>query len=127
MDRKYVCRCYNCLSFDQFWCKAVGKIRGRRSQVRHIVNNIHVNRFHKYSDAALKKHIENRLTADWETHGVADRIRVTVKEGVVTLFGDVNTWPEYMEAARAASLVDGVWEVVNQLRVAGVNYPFNPS
>jgi osmotically-inducible protein OsmY len=95
--------------------------------VRHIVNNIHVNRFHKYSDAALKKHIENRLTADWETHGVADRIRVTVKEGVVTLFGDVNTWPEYMEAARAASLVDGVWEVVNQLRVAGVNYPFNPS
>jgi osmotically-inducible protein OsmY len=93
--------------------------------VRDVINDIHINKYHKYSDAALKEHIEKRFASDWETHRAADHIRITVNKGIVTLSGDVNTWSEYREAAEVASLTDGVWELINRLRVTGVNYPWN--
>jgi osmotically-inducible protein OsmY len=93
--------------------------------VRDVINNITVNKIIKHSDRALKDRIKERLSANWETHWVADQIEVGVKDGVVTLAGDVTTWSEYKEAARIASLTDGVWGVVNRLRVLDVDYPWD--
>ena len=89
--------------------------------VTEVINLITVNRTIRRSDRALK----DRLAADWETHPVADRIQVSVKGGVVTLAGDVDTWSESKEAARIASLTYGVWEVLNRLRVKDVDYPWD--
>lgn len=93
--------------------------------VRDVINNIRVNKIIKHSDRALKDRIKERLAANWETHWVADQIKVGVKDAVVTLAGDVNTWSEYKEAARIASLTGGVWGVVNRLRVIDVAYPWD--
>jgi osmotically-inducible protein OsmY len=93
--------------------------------VRDVINNIRVNKIIKHSDRALKDRIKERLAANWETHWVADQIKVGVKDGVVTLAGDVNTWSEYKEASRIASLTGGVWGVVNRLRVIDVAYPWD--
>ena len=101
------------------------EVASRILGVRDVINSIHVNRFHKHSDAGLKKRIETRLTADGETRRIADHILVSVDEGIVTLSGEVDTWSEYKEAARTASLTDGVWEVVNRLRVSGASYPWD--
>jgi osmotically-inducible protein OsmY len=101
-----------------------GDLASRILGVRDVVNLLEVMRSDKYSDAAVENRLRSRLKGDWETHGVADQINITVKKGVVTLSGDVNTWSEYKEAARAAYLTDGVWEVVNRLEVLGVNYPW---
>jgi osmotically-inducible protein OsmY len=93
--------------------------------VRDVINNITVSKIIKHIDRALKDRIKERLAANWETHWVAGQIEVGVKDGVVTLAGDVTTWSEYKEAARIASLTDGVWGVVNRLRVVDVDYPWD--
>ena len=100
------------------------EVASRILGVRDVLNHLEVSRLDKYSDTALEERLRSRLKADWETHSVADQIDIKAKSGVATLSGEVNTWSEYREAARAASLTDGVWEVVNRLRVVGVDYPW---
>ena len=92
--------------------------------VRDVINKIRVNSITRYSDEALEARIENRLLSNWETRRVVDRIKVNVKDGMVTIAGDVNNWAEYKEAARLASLTDGTRGVINRLRVIDVNYPW---
>jgi len=100
------------------------EVASRILGVRDVLNHLEVSRLDKYSDTALEERLRSRLKADWETHSVADQIDIKAKNGVATLSGEVTTWSEYKEAARAASLTDGVWEVVNRLRVVGVDYPW---
>jgi osmotically-inducible protein OsmY len=99
-------------------------IASRILGVKDVVNDLEMSGLDKYSDTALVKRLRNRLKADWETHSVADKISIKAKNGVATLSGEVNTWSEYKEAARVASSTDGIGEVVNRLRVAGVDYPW---
>lgn len=95
--------------------------------VREVINKITVNAVPRYNDASLKARIETRLTSNWETRWVADQIKVYVENGMVTLAGDVDTWAEYKEAARVASLTEGTRSVINRLRVIDVNYPWTQS
>lgn len=92
--------------------------------VREVLNNIMVNPFPRYSDAALTHRIEDRLAGNWETYRVADRIAVKVKDGKATLTGQVDNWAQYREAAEVTLLTDGVWSLDNQLRVAAADYPW---
>jgi osmotically-inducible protein OsmY len=93
--------------------------------VADVVNNVDATWQPKYTDAALRERILNRLAANWETWPVAGQIAVVVDHGQVTLSGEVNTWPEYDEAGRVAFLTDGIWSVDNELTVAGVPYDWN--
>ena len=92
--------------------------------VREVVNDITINPFPKYSNTALVRRIEDRLTGNWETYRVADRITVKVNDGKVTLTGQVDSWAEYREAAEVTLLTDGVWSLDNQLTVAAAKYPW---
>jgi osmotically-inducible protein OsmY len=100
------------------------EVASRILGIKDVVNDLEMSRLDKYSDTALEERLRNRLKADWETHSVADQIEIKAKNGVATLSGEVNTWSEYEEAARVATLTDGIWEVVNRLRVVGVDYPW---
>jgi osmotically-inducible protein OsmY len=92
--------------------------------VRGVENGLTVNWVPRFHDAALAERIVERLGANWETRWVADSIRVQVHGGVATLTGDVNTWSERHEAGRLAYLTDGIWSVVNKVRVRNVEYPW---
>lgn len=97
-------------------------IASRVKGVQKVINQITVRRISGYSDATLKKRIRNRLAHNGQTHWIADQIDLQVKDGVVTLTGEVNTWAEYTEAAYVAALSDGVKSVVNRLKIKSVHY-----
>ena len=95
-----------------------GRIRG----VRAINNAIDIGWKPKYRDASLEDRIRARLQANSETRWVVDKIDLRVEGGKVTLTGVVQTWVQWREAARVASLIDGVWAVDNRLTIANANY-----
>lgn len=63
----------------------------------------------------LKRNVETELS--WEPSVDAAEIGVSVKEGVVTLSGQVKSYWEKWSAERAASRVAGVRAIVNELEV----------
>jgi osmotically-inducible protein OsmY len=67
------------------------------------------------NDRDLREAVEQAL--DWEPIINARNIGVSVKDGVVTLSGHVNTFPERREAEKVAGLVRGVKAVVCELEV----------
>jgi osmotically-inducible protein OsmY len=91
--------------------------------VRAVVNDILVQPAVGYSDEALKERIEARLAANWRTRSVAPRIHVVVEDGSATLTGEIDSWPERMEAGRIARLVEGVSDVTNDLSLVGSESP----
>jgi osmotically-inducible protein OsmY len=103
---------------NSFWDKAhaydvVSSIEG----VRGVINNIKVHYSAEYTDASIRKRIQDRLAANAETMWVADDIKVTVNNGKATLTGTVNYWSEYDAAEDVAFKTNGVWAVTNQLNV----------
>jgi osmotically-inducible protein OsmY len=66
-------------------------------------------------DLSIKDDVEDEL--QWEPGINAAEIGVAVKEGIVTLTGQVASYAEKMAAARAAARVTGVKVVVNELEV----------
>jgi osmotically-inducible protein OsmY len=68
------------------------------------------------SDRDLREEVEEAL--DWEPIINAKRITVSVEDGVVTLTGHVDSYPQKREAEKVAGLVRGVKAVVCQLHVA---------
>jgi osmotically-inducible protein OsmY len=101
-------------------------VAGRVRAVRGVVNEIRVQPSTgtntEHSDAALAKEIRDSFRRRWTTSRVADRIRVSVKDGVATLTGDLDTWDERLEAGRVAFGTEGVWKIQNQLTVEGYDY-----
>jgi len=67
------------------------------------------------TDKELKLHVQNAL--DWEPGLDAGDIGVAVEAGVVTLRGNVASYPEKMTAERAGLRVYGVKAVANDLAV----------
>lgn len=53
----------------------------------------------------------------WDVFVPDTRIRSTVSNGVVTLEGDVDTWTQHDDAARAVRNLSGVREVVNLIEI----------
>jgi osmotically-inducible protein OsmY len=68
------------------------------------------------SDAKIKKDIEGELW--WSPFVDSDEIKVTVKNGVATLEGTVQTWSEF-SAARENAFEGGATWVINDLSVTG--------
>ncbi len=66
-------------------------------------------------DTELREDVEKEL--DWEPSVSATEIGVIVEDGIVTLIGRVNTYPEKWEAQKAALRVVGVKAVANDIGV----------
>jgi osmotically-inducible protein OsmY len=97
-------------------------IASRVRGVKRVVNNIKVVRNPDISDVMLAKDIKGELNGDWITFPVANAISVQVKDGLVTLTGEVDTWGQYAEAEDVASDTYGVWATDNELSVVGYDY-----
>jgi len=69
------------------------------------------------TDDAVAGNVKHELAADRELADAAPAIRVTVRDGVVTLSGRVPNEAAKREAANVADDVDGVDRVENQLAV----------
>ena len=67
------------------------------------------------TDVVLKEEVSDEL--DWEPSVNATRIGVAVKDGVVTLSGEVASYHEKMEAERAALRVEGVKGLASELEI----------
>lgn len=67
------------------------------------------------SDRDLREAVEEAL--DWEPIINAKRIGVSAKDGVVTLTGHADSFPQKREAEKVAGLVSGVKAVVCELEV----------
>ncbi len=70
------------------------------------------------SDLALRNDVEAEL--QWEPAVHAEHVGVTVKDGVVTLTGHVDSYAEKFGAERAAKRVIGVIALANELDVKPV-------
>ena len=103
------------------------RVRG----VKAVIDNItvseanHTNGTTWKKDADLVRSIKSRLRSSWTTSFVADKINITVRNGVATMVGDVNSWKERQEAGDRALNMYGISEVDNRLTVNGVAYPWD--
>ena len=94
----------------------VTAVTARLKGIRNILNNITVSSDWD-TDAAIERRIKDFLASNAETQGVADQIRVTVNQAVVTLTGPVNFWSERAAAGEVAFKTAGVRRIDNQLVV----------
>jgi osmotically-inducible protein OsmY len=97
-------------------------IASRVRGVKNVVNEIKVQKNGNVSDSTLVKNVKNHLNWNWITSPVADAISVRVKDGLVTLTGEVATWSQYDEAENVGIDTNGVWGVHNELSVSGYDY-----
>jgi osmotically-inducible protein OsmY len=67
------------------------------------------------TDAELQRHVMNELT--WEPTIQAAEIGVAVKDGVVTLSGNVDSYAKKWAADRAAKRIWGVKAVIEEIKV----------
>ena len=67
------------------------------------------------TDTVLKSEVLDEL--EWEPSINATRIGVAVKEGVVTLSGEVASYHEKVEAERAALRVEGVKGIASEIEI----------
>jgi osmotically-inducible protein OsmY len=100
------------------------EVASRVPGVVKVVDDIDVNWFWRFTDAKIQQRIKDRLRQHSATRLVANDINVGVNDGVARLTGTVYTWDERKEADRIAFLTDGVRAVDDDLRVKGVDYPW---
>ncbi|MEJ2054177.1 MAG: BON domain-containing protein [Calditrichaceae bacterium] len=91
--------------------KIVESIKG----VRSIVNRIDVEPLIKRSDDDIKTEVENALLNDPATETY--EIDVKVKDGAVTLSGEVQSWAEKELCATVAEGVPGVSDLNNEISI----------
>jgi osmotically-inducible protein OsmY len=94
--------------------RLAARVRG----VRAIDGDLKVRWTEATNDEAVQRAITERLVSNATTRPIADRIRVQVKDGVVTLSGRVDRRSQSLEAERIARRTDGVRAVVSQLVIA---------
>ncbi len=72
----------------------------------------------KRTDSQIHKDLINELR--WDTRVDETHVGIQVACGIVTLVGTVPTWAEIVAGVKAAHRVAGVLDVVNDLRVQGI-------
>jgi osmotically-inducible protein OsmY len=70
----------------------------------------------------VAKEITEHFKKNWTLRAISDRITVSVKEGIATLTGEVDTWAQRRQAEEVAYKTVGVWKVENRLEVKGYDY-----
>lgn len=93
--------------------------------VREVDDLITVSPASRKIDRDLTSAIEHHLTWNWTTWRIHDDIGVTVRNGVATLTGRVNTWSQRSEATNVALDTPGIWKVDNRITIDGYNYPWS--
>ena len=71
----------------------------------------------KAVNSALDKGVENNLDAALIQNGLQESVKYDVKNGVVTLTGDVNSQSKRAQAEKIAASVPNVQQVVNNLQI----------
>jgi osmotically-inducible protein OsmY len=94
--------------------KRAGEIAATIKGVRAVINRIAITTVRP--DGEILEDVRAALQADPATD--AYEINSIVKDGVVTLFGTVDSWPERRLSAQVAASVKGVKSVTNELTVA---------
>lgn len=102
--------------------RAAGRTTANTVGVSRVVNRIKVRPLKVYIDAKLKTRIENALVKDPIVESY--EISVTVRNGVVDLFGSVGTVFEKLQAEDLATRVNGVIAVNNYLVVSTYSAPY---
>ncbi len=69
------------------------------------------------TDDAIYDNVRIKLAGDREVKGAGGTLKVEVKDGVVTLFGDVESQRQKDRAAKLTKKVKGVKQVVNNLAI----------
>ena len=92
-----------------------GRLAARVRGVQSITNDVKVAWDSTTNDDAVRVKIEERLKSNGITQANAMRIRVSVREGHVTLSGSVSRSSELNEAVRIAKLTDGARSVTNDI------------
>jgi osmotically-inducible protein OsmY len=97
-----------------FQRKAVESAIGRLSGVAGIINQIGL------EPEATQADVESRIAKALQRQAVveAERIRVSIHEGRVSLDGEVDNWGERMAVEQAAWAAPGVHSVEDHLRIA---------
>ena len=70
---------------------------------------------HRKSDGEVQQNVLRELT--WDTRVSAPEVGVEVREGIVTLTGNVDSWAKKIAAEEAAHRVSGVLDVANDIHV----------
>jgi osmotically-inducible protein OsmY len=111
---------------DNLWEKTHAReVATRVRGVRAVIDNVVVNASAVYSDASIRRRVQDRLNENGETRRAADEIHVAIDDGKVTLTGTVDFWSEYADACRIAVSTEGVRAVDNQIHVRGYDYPWS--
>src|SRR6266498_1587189 len=69
------------------------------------------------SDDSIYDHVKRRLANDPDVKGGA--LGIDVKQGVVTLRGSVETEKQKQKAEKLAKKVNGVKQVINEIKLSG--------
>ncbi|MCA9596306.1 MAG: BON domain-containing protein [Myxococcales bacterium] len=112
--------------------RAAAQLANDTTGVRGVKNLLQVSMTKPPTDAVLADRVRSALLFDPLTSGF--ELPVTVKDGVATLNGTVNTYTEKAEAEDAASAIAGIKDVKNQIDVKSevafvfqeYSYPLSP-
>jgi hyperosmotically inducible protein len=104
----------NTLAAKKFADRESKKIRG----VLGVINEIIVSPV-SLPDNQITQDVLRKLQISADLNPAAITVRTSEGEVFLTLVGDVDTWPEYREAARIVLLTEGVRDLDNRLTVTG--------
>ncbi len=102
--------------------EAAGDAAGKIIGVERVENRMHVNRSKPMSDPELEQDIVNAFIRHPDVE--ASDFVVKVRNGVVSLYGNVDSFFEQSQAYKAASRVGGVARVENHMDVRDNVRPF---
>lgn len=109
----------------------VGNLKARRAAIQdarntygvwHVYDRLKVRSENKPSDAEIRQRIEAAFARDAFVESY--EVRVAVNEGIVDLYGTVNTYFEKSQADDVASRINGVLFVDNNLVVSELDVPY---
>ena len=101
------------------------QIARRTRGVRAVHDKLQVTLERHHTDDQLVKQIRSRLRMNYLTGNISDDVTITVKAGIVTLSGTVHSHAQRRFAANVAFHTDGVWQVNDNLWIAGETDPLS--
>jgi len=99
-------------------------IAARTRGVERLENRLSVALSKQPADDEIAREVSSRLSREWRTAKLGDRIHIDVHGGVVTLTGTVEFWAERRSAGLSAAATGGVRMVRNRIVVLRYPYPW---